>query len=153
MRHFTPGRLLLDFETLRVRERIRWLKSGLPVKRELVVEGHVPRSAIAFERLDVMQPRFRARQSELLLEDSRAGTFGMLEVVQLVVGKKPTALVVVLRHVRVTDEQDLVLGKHRYVGDQRVDSAFRLHGLNLSVTCDSHTATRSEITCSGRAVA
>src|SRR2546427_5354171 len=125
--HLASRRQLRALEPLRFRECIRWLEAGYPVERELVVERHVPRAAVALERFDVIQPRLQARQSDLLLKDSRAGAFGMLEVLQFIVRKKPTALVVVLRHVRATDEQNLVVSKHRYVGDQRVDSTFRLH--------------------------
>src|SRR5437667_345621 len=74
----------------------------------------------------------------------------MLEVLQFIVRKKPSALVVVLCHVRVPDEQDLVLGKHCYVGDQRVDSAFRLDVELLRLPASRRTAIGSEITCSAK---
>src|SRR2546425_3034618 len=150
--HVTSRRQFPELEPLRVRERVRWLESRHLVESELAVERHVPRAAVALERLDVIQPRFQTRQSELLLEDSRTRSFGMLEVLQFIVRKKPTALVVVLRHVGVTDEQDLVLSKYRYIGDQRMDSAFRLHARPLRLRARRRTAIGSEITCAGHTV-
>src|SRR5881396_4096176 len=98
------SRQFLQLEPFRLRETVRWLESGLPVELDFVVERHVPRAAVSLERLDVIQPWLDAGQAELFFQNPRARPLGMFEVVQLIVGKEPSALVVVLSHVAVSDE-------------------------------------------------
>src|SRR2546422_7231614 len=119
-RQFAP------LEPPRLRKRVRRLESRHPFEVELVVERHVPCAAVPLERFDVIEPRFQTGQAELLLQDPRPGALGMLEIGQLIVGQEPSALVVILRHVAVPDEQHLALGEKRDVGDQRVDPALGL---------------------------
>src|SRR2546422_2923686 len=110
-------------EPPRLRKRVRRFEPRHAVEVELVVERHVPCAAVPLERFDVIEPRFQTGQAELLLQDPRAGALGMLEIGQLIVGQEPSAIVVVLRHVAVPDEQHLALGEKRDVGDQGVDPA------------------------------
>src|SRR2546425_12321171 len=119
---FADGQLP-PLEPLRVRKRVRRPESRHAVEVELVVERHVPRAAVPLERFDVIEPGFQSEQAELLLQDPRSGALGMLEILQLIVGQEPSALVVVLRHVAVSDEQHLALGEKRDVGDQCVGPA------------------------------
>src|SRR3989454_3707451 len=120
---FVSDRQLPQVEPLRLRKGVRWLEWRHPVEVEPVVERHVPCAAVPLERFDVIDPRLQTGQAELLLQDPRPGALGMLEIVQLIVGQEPTALVVILRHVAVPDEQHLVLGEKRDVGDQCVGPA------------------------------
>src|SRR2546422_501604 len=66
----------------------------------------------------------QSEQAELLLEDPRLGALGMFEMLQLIVGQEPSALVVVLRHVAVSDEQHVAFGEERDVRNQCVGPAF-----------------------------
>src|SRR5207249_3342587 len=75
---FADGQLP-PLEPLRVRKRVRRPESRHAVEVELVVERHVPGAAVPLERFDVIEPRFRTGQAELLLQDPRPGALGMLE--------------------------------------------------------------------------
>src|SRR5438552_18470756 len=85
------SRQLLQLEPLRLRETVRWLESRYAVEIDFVVERHVPRAAVSLERLDVIQPWLEAGQAELFLQDPRARSLRMFEVVQLIVGQEPSA--------------------------------------------------------------
>src|SRR5438093_4539582 len=116
-RQFAP------LEPPRLRKRVRSLESRHAVEIELVVERHVPCAAVPLERFDVIEPRFQTGQAELLFQEPRPGALGMLKIGHLIVGQEPSALVVILRHVAVPDEQHLALREKRDVGDQCVNPA------------------------------
>src|SRR5437867_3027012 len=121
---FVSDRQLPQVEPLRLRKGVRRLESRHAVEVELVVERHVPCAAVPLERFDVIEPRLQTGQAELLLQDPSPGALGMLEIGQLIVGQEPSALVVVLRHVAVSDEQHLAFGEERDVRNQCVGPAF-----------------------------
>src|SRR2546425_190754 len=111
-------------EPPRLRKRVRRFEPRHAVEVELVMERHVPCAAVPLERFDVIEPRFRSEQAELLLHDPRPGALRMFEILQLIVGQEPSALVVVLRHVAVSDEQHVAFGEERDVRNQCVGPAF-----------------------------
>src|SRR5437867_8509985 len=146
---FVSDRQLPQVEPLRLRKGGRRLESRHPFEVELIVERHVPCAAVPLERFDVIEPRLQTGQAELLLQDPSPGALGMLEIGQLIVRQEPTALVVVLRHVAVPDEQHLAFGEKRDVGDQCVNPAFGFQSETSPQSRIPPTAVWREVICSG----